>query len=115
MRLLVALIGTAIGIVACGGDDPDPFARTPGPTPMEAEATPFVDTATPVCTPSIYVVESGDTLLAIAVRFGVDMDEIAHVNQLADADALQIGQELRIPCPDTDAAPSPEPDDGPAG
>ncbi len=45
----------------------------------------------------IYVVQSGDTLFAIASRFGVSVDEIVQLNGLADPNYLYIGQELRIP------------------
>ena len=44
-----------------------------------------------------YAVEPGDTLLGIALRFGLEMEAIAQANNLADPAALTIGQELVIP------------------
>jgi murein DD-endopeptidase MepM/ murein hydrolase activator NlpD len=54
-----------------------------GPNPQEGEA--------------VYIVQSGDSLSSIAVRFGVDAAELQTVNGIADANALAIGQRLVIP------------------
>jgi LysM repeat protein len=59
---------------------------TPTPTPAKATATPLV-----------YVIQSGDTLLAVANQFGVDVDELAAKNGIDDPGKLSIGQELIIP------------------
>lgn len=45
----------------------------------------------------VYIVQSGDTLSSIAVRFGVDADEIQTANGITDANTLAIGQQLIIP------------------
>ncbi len=45
----------------------------------------------------VYVVQSGDTLSAIAVRFGVSLDDLVGANPIADPNALKIGEELAIP------------------
>ncbi len=44
-----------------------------------------------------HVVQSGDTLFVIAQRYGVTVDAIVQANNMANPDALQIGQELIIP------------------
>lgn len=44
-----------------------------------------------------YVVKPGDTLLAIALQFGISAAAIQSANNLNNPDALQIGQTLRIP------------------
>lgn len=65
-----------------------------------AGATPTVTaTATlePTQEPVVYTVQSGDTLLAIAIRFDVSVDDIMAANGLTDPGRLQIGQELVIP------------------
>jgi LysM repeat protein len=41
-----------------------------------------------------YVVERGDTLSGIAVRFGTSVDRLAALNELADPDLILIGQVL---------------------
>lgn len=73
---------------------------TPSPTP--ATATPTATATAPE--PTIYTVQSGDTLFAIAERFappGVDVTTFANrivaANNLSDAGQLSIGQQLTIP------------------
>lgn len=65
---------------------------TPTPSPTST-VTPVPPTATPV----VYSVQSGDTLGAIADRFGVAVDDILAVNSIANPDSLSIGDELVIP------------------
>ena len=78
-----------------------PAPATPGPT-----STP---TATP--TPIVYQVIGGDTLSAIAVKFGVSAESIQETNGILDPRRLQIGQSLIIPEPEPgeEAPPSPTP------
>ena len=47
--------------------------------------------------PQTYVVQSGDTLGAIAATYGVSVGDLAAANGLSDLDFLSIGQELAIP------------------
>ena len=78
-------------------DTPTPIPPTPTPT--------FTPTRTPTSTPSptptpeflIYEVQSGDTLAAIALRFGTSVEIIVAANPGINPNALQIGQEIRIP------------------
>jgi len=44
-----------------------------------------------------YVVQSGDTLISIARDLQIEWQAIAHVNNLPNADILQIDQHLMIP------------------
>jgi LysM repeat protein len=44
-----------------------------------------------------YTVQAGDTLFALALRFGVTQVALAQANSLSNADLLQIGQVLLIP------------------
>jgi lysozyme len=44
-----------------------------------------------------YTVQPGDTLLGIAIRYGLDWQDIAIANNLSEDDLLQIGQVLRVP------------------
>ncbi len=90
--------------------------RTPTPTPLPvATPTPLVTpvptpvpTATPIAatpkptpvpraTPRTYVVQSGDSLSAIASRFGTTVQAIINANGLKDPNTLSIGQVLIIP------------------
>ena len=47
--------------------------------------------------PGTYTVRSGDTLSAIAVNFGMSLDDLMVANGLADANSIFVGQELRLP------------------
>jgi LysM repeat protein len=68
------------------------------PTDMMSLSTP-VTTATPTVTPTpiVHVVQSGDTLLGIALDYGVDVETLQQLNGIQDPQALQVGQELTIP------------------
>jgi len=44
-----------------------------------------------------YVVQAGDTLLDIAIKYGVDTDELMYLNHITDPNAIQTGQILLIP------------------
>jgi LysM repeat protein len=97
-----------------------PPTETPRPTATRratftpVPATPS-DTPTPTVTPTpiIYVIEKGDTLLAIAREFGVTVKGIQEENGITDPRRLRIGQEIAIPLVegegDPTAVPSPTP------
>ena len=48
-------------------------------------------------TETIYVVQPGDTLAAIAERFCITLEEIQRLNTIVDVTQISIGEELRIP------------------
>ena len=84
---------------------PIPPTRTPvlvTTAPMQAMPTatltpPALTPALPTPTSAIYVVQAGDTLGAIAKKFGVTVAALQEVNAISDPNRLQIGQELVIP------------------
>jgi len=45
----------------------------------------------------IHVVAAGETLFAIAQKYGVPLDQLAQVNQITNPNALRVGQRLLIP------------------
>jgi LysM repeat protein len=68
------------------------------PTPTFAPATPpppNVLLATP--TAVVYIVQAGDTLIPIANRYNVSVQDIVAANNNLDATRLQVGQSLIIP------------------
>jgi LysM repeat protein/RNA polymerase subunit RPABC4/transcription elongation factor Spt4 len=69
------------------------YTRTPTPT------TTSTPTITPTPTPSFYVhtVTSGDTLIGIALGYGVTLESILDANNLSENDILSLGQELIVP------------------
>ncbi|MCX7683589.1 MAG: LysM peptidoglycan-binding domain-containing protein [Anaerolineae bacterium] len=71
--------------------------------PGHGSATP----ATPITPPSAgsYIVQRGDTLSAIALRFGMSMWALARANHISNPSLIYVGQVLHIP--GSSAAPSP--------
>ena len=93
---------------------------TPAPTPVAPEATPTPETPpTASATETTYIVQAGDTLFKIGVKFGVSWPLIQSINGLAST-RIYTGQPLIIPGADstpvaaTEAAPAetPPPPDG---
>ncbi len=70
---------------------PGEGTATPTPTP-DANGSPA-----PQASQEIYSVRPGDTMGAIATRFGVTVNAILRANDLDNANVLSIGQELIIP------------------
>lgn len=77
---------------------PTPTAPTLQPTPTLAAPglTPTPDPAAPSI-PRVHQVQDGENLTMIATNYGVTVEEILAVNNLANGDLLQVGQELIIP------------------
>ena len=121
--LLAACIG------GCTQERPDgdnglvpatPAAVAATPTPYEAvptyTPTPIIridvrlppGTPTPTPMPQQHRVEAGDTLIGIAARYGVTVEDLQALNGIDDPRGLQIGQRLEIPVrriPEGDANP----------
>ena len=89
--ILLSLLLTS----ACGGTadtgDPVKVVTTPVPTPTTPPE------AMPTVPPVTYTVKPGDTLSGIADLFGVTVDDIVRANNIADPNALQVGDVLTIP------------------
>jgi LysM repeat protein len=68
---------------------------TTAPSPS-AEPTPK-PSPRPAATFRTYVVKPGDSLSAIAARYGVTVGAIANLNNISDPSRLSVGQVLRIP------------------
>ena len=69
------------------------------PTPTLSRPPTLAPTPTPLPTPAPaeYVVQAGDTLSAIAQEFGVTVTALAEYNEIADPNAILVGQRLQIP------------------
>lgn len=74
------------------------MAQTAQPTPTLAAPEPTVtpDPAAPLI-PRVHIVQDGENMTIIATNFGVTVEDILAVNNLANGDLLQVGQELIIP------------------
>jgi LysM repeat protein len=113
-RTLTVVLVAALALTGCGGDegDEDVLAAPPEAPTQTAAPTP---TPTPAPAQQVYVVQQGDTLGAIAVRFGTTVAAIVEASGLDDPDRLAIGDELVIPVapgvgPEPTATPTPDPD-----
>ncbi len=93
----------ALLVSGCGGR-----GRSPTPTTAPAEVlvvvtatpgTPVVRSPTPAAGLR-YVVREGDSLSAIAARYGVDEAALQRANRIDDPNNLFAGQELVIPAPE---------------
>jgi LysM repeat protein len=63
----------------------------------------------PTAGPFEYVVKAGDTLLSIAIEFGVSANDIVATNTLSNPNDLFVGQTIIIPNYQPEAAPTPIP------
>lgn len=91
----------ALIIVACGA-----FERDSDPSPSPDDIFTIVTVTTePSPTPRTeavsYTVQEGDTLTSIATDFGVSQQAIIDANNLINPDAIQAGQRLSIPPPES--------------
>jgi LasA protease len=88
--------------------NPSPFLPQPEPsaTVTSMFSTPTLDptrqSVSPTLGPGTYVVQSGDTIALIALRFGVTTEAIIALNHLTNPDSLEVGQPLVIPVPDSE-------------
>jgi LysM repeat protein len=65
---------------------------------------------TPPKTDLLYVVQPGDSLSSIALRFGVPLGDLMRANNIQDADRISVGQRLIIPAgPVPERTPTPRP------
>src|SRR5512147_670531 len=108
--LSIWAIAISLGLAACGGQvvtgsTPTPEALAvilPSPTPRSTLAplalTPIpTNTPAPTPTPVIHIVQPGDTLLGIALQYGVTLDALQQINGVLRPETLQIGQQIIIP------------------
>jgi LysM repeat protein len=76
---------------------PPTACPSPSPTPTHA--------VTATSTPAVegqgryHVVQPGETLYSIGLRYGMTVEDLAAANNLLDPAALQVGQRLLIPSP----------------
>jgi LysM repeat protein len=79
------------------------LTATPTATPTPSP-TPTV-TPTPTPAPRIHTVESGDSLLLLAGKYSVTVDEIKALNSVDESTILNVGDTLLIPPAPGEAAP----------
>jgi LysM repeat protein len=104
-RASLAVAITAVmlaAFTACGGGGNEKPTSTPSdflaivtPTP----GTPVPVTPTEGAGEETYVVREGDSISAIAARFGVSQEALLRANGITDPNSIYAGQELVIPEP----------------
>jgi murein DD-endopeptidase MepM/ murein hydrolase activator NlpD len=87
-------------------DEPAQPPPSPAPPPPPSEPAPGPAGLT------TYVVQRGDNLYRIALRFGVSLQALAAANNLANPNRIYVGQQLVIPGP-VAVTEDPEPAGGP--
>ena len=94
----VLQIGQVLQIPGCGAPSAGTSSDQPGDTGIiSPEAAPTQPIVPPPGSGELYTVQPGDTLFSIATRFGTTIQAIVEANNLANPDALQVGQQLIIP------------------
>ena len=97
---LVALTATMCAVptvgAACGGDGSGEPTLPPIATTTSTTSS---TTTTTIWVPVTYVIQSGDSLQAIADQFGVDIDKLAILNGITNPDDIEAGDSLDIPPP----------------
>ncbi len=88
---------------APGGEPTDPGAVAPAEGDAGAEAAPPEQPTTPEGN-IIHTVVAGDTLFNLGRFYGVEVNDIAQANQLANPNALSIGDQLIIPIAGVESA-----------
>jgi LysM repeat protein len=84
-------------------------SATASPLPVEGDA----QTALPTPTPFTYIIQAGDTMGALAQKFGVSLDALIAANPTISPNAMPVGAALLIPTdkdnPTGEATPTPVP------
>ncbi len=122
-QFLGLLLGGLLSLSACGqvitpqpSPTPtragDPTSTPSGSAVYSATSVPVIssrDVATPTITPTpiVHIVQKGDTLLGIALDFGVSVEALQTANGIDNPQFLQVGQQLVIPVGDVSGRSSP--------
>ena len=109
-QLILTLLAATLLSFACGGGGndlaPSSLDSIPTATPPAVLPEPLIvaQSELPI-SGATYAVQSGDTLSAIAERFGTTVDAIVEANDITDATSLEVGLLLIIPGVSDDGTP----------
>ncbi|MBI5930975.1 MAG: LysM peptidoglycan-binding domain-containing protein [Chloroflexi bacterium] len=83
-----------------------PTATTPAPTTPTTPTTPAPTTVTPAATtpppatgPTVHVVQVGENLYRIALKYGTTVQAISQANGITNPNLIYVGMQLNIPAP----------------
>jgi LysM repeat protein len=96
--MLASCTGYAEGNTPSATSTLKPYQPTSSPT-AQSRATAIASQAPlgPTPTPLVHVVQSGQTLISIAILYGVDLEDLLLANPGIDPQFLSVGMELIIP------------------
>lgn len=105
LMAILALALFALPVAACGGSGGDnsgvdggDFVTATLPNPLPTAIIIGATTPGPSSgTGTVHTVADGDTLSAIADRYGVSVEAIMAANSITDPTSLSVGQQLTIP------------------
>lgn len=99
----IVLLSALLAVAGCASNYAAPIEQKPA-LPKAGRAAPAsmprvahgtsVDRNQP--TPAVHVVASGDKLLTIAWRYGLDVRDLVRWNQISNPDLIVVGQNLRL-------------------
>lgn len=99
-----------VALASCSTRQPAPVdERKPATTtrPVAAEAKPASPSAaTAAASAKIHVVQKGETLIAVALQYGLDYKELAAWNNIENVNLIHVGQEIRLAQPAPASAPT---------
>jgi LysM repeat protein len=103
----VACTAMLVALVGCSSDRPATTTAPVAPVASSLTTLPSTQTTSVTTVVSTYVVESGDSLAAIAGKFNVTMSAIMEANNITDPNRVLVGQKLTIPPTTTTTKPVP--------
>jgi LysM repeat protein len=90
LALVAAVIGVILVVLLSTG------SNDPAPAPSATHRTNVTQTTPAKHKARAYVVKSGDSLTAIAVKTGVSLETLERLNPDADPQALRLGERLKL-------------------
>jgi lipoprotein NlpD len=96
---ITGLTSAALMIAACGSQRPAPVVERSGTPPARTESAATTPVTPKAPAEGVHTVQRGDTLYSVALRYGVDVRELARWNGIGDTSVLSIGQTLRLTPP----------------
>jgi hypothetical protein len=92
-------VATALPVGASPTPQPAPVEASPTPQPPAPEPT-QPPAPPPTAAPTgeqIHVVQAGENLFRIALRYGFTVEELAAYNGIPNPNVISVGQQIRIP------------------
>ncbi|MBL8517679.1 MAG: peptidoglycan DD-metalloendopeptidase family protein [Betaproteobacteria bacterium] len=89
-------------LAGCSTRQPAPVVERASPDasrPVVAPQKPAEPTTTSTPASKLHIVQKGETLIAVALQYGLDYRELAAWNNIENVNLIHVGQELRITAP----------------